>query len=239
MIQRSARLSLAISSRCWPSVSISPTAHSAFCSDDLAGRGAAHIISSASGRSEPCIGSVKNAGLRRRSCQPDAPSCLRPFPASPHALPRATSPMPARGRPMTPRHSPSSPRYTIATRLAVRTVRIDSGRTLRRYFEPGLADAMNKDQETAAKHHDVGELDVDPFIDAQDYDIKHFDVAIKDTAPGKATATVTFVNFDEQKTIVLELIAIKNDWRIYDITWPRDAEPKTLRALFRLTRQGY
>ena len=84
-----------------------------------------------------------------------------------------------------------------------------------------------------------GELDVDPFIDAQDYDIKHFDVAIKDTAPGKATATVTFVNFDEQKTIVLELIAIKNDWRIYDITWPRDAEPKTLRALFRLTRQGY
>jgi len=50
---------------------------------------------------------------------------------------------------------------------------------------------------------------------------------------------VTFVNFDEQKTIVLELIAIKNDWRIYDITWPRDAEPKTLRALFRLTRQGY
>ena len=147
--------------------------------------------------------------------------------------------MPARGRPMTPRHSPSSPRYTIATRLAVRTVRIDSGRTLRRYFEPGLADAMNKDQETAAKHHDVGELDVDPFIDAQDYDIKHFDVAIKDTAPGKATATVTFVNFHEQKTIVLELIAIKNDWRIYDITWPRDAEPKTLRALFRLTRQGY
>ena len=98
---------------------------------------------------------------------------------------------------------------------------------------------MNKDQETAAKHHDVGELDGDPFIDAQDYDIKHFDVAIKDTAPGKATATVTFVNFDEQKTIVLELIAIKNDWRIYDIAWPRDAEPKTLRALFRLTRQGY
>jgi len=118
-------------------------------------------------------------------------------------------------------------------------VRIDSGRKLRRYFEPGLAEAMNKDQENAAKHHDVGELDGDPFIDAQDYDIKRFDVAIKDTAPGKATATVIFINFDEQQKIVLELIAIKNDWRIYDITWPRDAEPKTLRALFRLTRQGY
>jgi hypothetical protein len=117
-------------------------------------------------------------------------------------------------------------------------VRIDNGRKLRRYFEPALAEAMNKDQENAAKHHEVGELDGDPFIDAQDYDIKNFDVAIKDTAPGKVTATVTFVNFDQQRTIVLELIAIKNDWRIYEITWPRDAEPKTLRGLFRLTRQG-
>src|SRR5262245_14778792 len=74
-------------------------------------------------------------------------------------------------------------------------VRIDSGRKLRRYFEPVLAEAMNKDHENAAKHHDVGELDGDPFIDAQDYDIKHFEVAIKDIAPGKVTATVTFDNF--------------------------------------------
>jgi hypothetical protein len=116
---------------------------------------------------------------------------------------------------------------------------IDSGRKLRRYFEPVLAEAMNKDQENAAKHHEVGELDSDPFIDAQDFDIKHFDVAIKDTAPGKVTATVTFDNFGKQETIVLDLIAIKNDWRIYDITWPRDAEPKTLRGVFRLKRQGY
>ena len=73
---------------------------------------------------------------------------------------------------------------------------------------------------------------------AQDYDIKHVDVAIKDTAPGKVTATVTFDNFGKQRTIVLELIAIKTDWRIYDITWPRDGKPETLRGLFRLTRQG-
>ena len=115
-------------------------------------------------------------------------------------------------------------------------VSIDSGRKLRRYFEPALAQAMNKDQENAAKHHDEGELDADPFIDAQDFDIKRFDVAIKDTAPGKVTATVTFDNFGKQKTIVLDLIAIKNDWRIYDITWSRDAEPKTLRGVFRLKR---
>lgn len=120
-------------------------------------------------------------------------------------------------------------------------VRIDSGRKLRRYFEPALAEAMNKDQENAAKHHDEGELGSDPFIDAQDWDFKHFEVAIKDTAPGKATATVTFVNLGKQKTIVLELIAIKNDWRIYDIRWQRDSEPKapaTLRAVFALKPNG-
>ena len=77
---------------------------------------------------------------------------------------------------------------------------------------------MNKDQENAAKHHDEGKLGSDPFIDAQDWDFRHFDVAIKDTAPGKATATVTFANFGKPVTIVLDLIAIKNDWRIYDIS---------------------
>ena len=81
-------------------------------------------------------------------------------------------------------------------------VRIDSGRKLRRYFEPGLAEAMNKDQENAAKHHDVGELDADPFIE--------------DTAPGKATATVTFVNFDEQQTIVLD---DRNQKRLADLRY--------------------
>ena len=125
--------------------------------------------------------------------------------------------------------------YTTGTKDGVW---IDRGRKLRRYFEPVLAEAMNEDRENAAKHHDVDKLDSDPLIDAQDFDIKHFDVAIKDAAPGKATATVTFDNFGKQQTIVLDLIAIKSDWRIYDITWQRDAEPKTLRGVFRLKRQG-
>ena len=120
-------------------------------------------------------------------------------------------------------------------------VRIDSGRKLRRYFEPVLAAAMDKDQEYAAKHREVGKLEWDPFIAAQDYEIKYFDVAIKDTAPGKATATVTFANFGKPVTIVLDLTAIKNDWRIFDITWPQDddpAAPATLRAVFGMKSNG-
>jgi hypothetical protein len=127
--------------------------------------------------------------------------------------------------------------YDTFTKPGSDGVSIDSGKKLRHYFEPQLAAAMDKDQEDAARHHDEGSLDFDPFIDAQDWEFKTFDVALKDTAPGKITATVTFINLKEPTTIVLDLVKIKNDWRIYDITWQRDPKsesPATLRALFKL-----
>ncbi len=124
--------------------------------------------------------------------------------------------------------------YNTYTKPDSDGVLIDTGAKLRRYFEPQLAEVMNKDQQEAARHHDVGTLDGDPFIDAQDFDIKKFDVAIKNTAPGKATATVTFTNLGDARTIVLDLVTVKNAWRIYDITWTRDGKPQTLRGLFKL-----
>ena len=125
--------------------------------------------------------------------------------------------------------------YEPYTKAGTDGVLIDSGKKLRRYFEPKLAEAMDKDQKAA--HGEIGSLDFDPFIDAQDWEFKTFDVALKDTAPGKITATVTFTNLKEPTTIVLDLVKIKNDWRIYDITWQRDPKsesPATLRALFKL-----
>jgi len=60
-------------------------------------------------------------------------------------------------------------------------------------------------------------------------EIAAFDIAVSDTAPGKASATVKFDNSGEQTTVVLDLVKIKNDWRISDITWLRDGKPSTLR----------
>ncbi|HEX5210796.1 MAG TPA: DUF3828 domain-containing protein [Pseudolabrys sp.] len=105
--------------------------------------------------------------------------------------------------------------------------------TIRRYFEPALAAKMIKDQTAAAKRSEVGALDGDPFIDAQDWEIKDFDIAVADTAPGKASATVKFTNFDKAKTVLLDLVKVKNEWRVEDITWRRDGKDETLRALFR------
>jgi hypothetical protein len=105
-------------------------------------------------------------------------------------------------------------------------------RAIRRYFEPALATLMVKDQKAAAKRSEVGLLDFDPFIDAQDWEIAAFDIAVEDGAPGKATATVEFTNFDKPVTVRLDLVKLKNDWRIGDITWLRDGKADSLRKIY-------
>src|SRR5580704_8000825 len=85
-------------------------------------------------------------------------------------------------------------------------VRLDREPIIRRYFEP--------------------------FLDAQDWEIANFDIAVNDAAAGKTQATVKFVNLGDATTVVLDLIQLKGDWRIYDITWLRDGKPETLRKIF-------
>ena len=109
---------------------------------------------------------------------------------------------------------------------------LDNARTVRRYFEPSLAALMIKDQDAAARRGEVGALDGDPFIDAQDWEIENVAIAVSESAPGKASATVTFTNLGKPTTIVLDLVKIKTDWRIRDITWRRGDKNDSLRALF-------
>jgi Protein of unknown function (DUF3828) len=109
---------------------------------------------------------------------------------------------------------------------------LDDERAIRRAFEPSLAALMVKDQKLAAKRGEVGLLDFDPFVDAQDWEISDLDIAVDDTAPGKATATVKFTNFNKPVTVRLELIKIKNDWRIADVIWTRDGKIDNLRKIY-------
>jgi len=109
---------------------------------------------------------------------------------------------------------------------------LDDERAIRRAFEPSLAALMVRDQKLAAKRGEVGLLDFDPFVDAQDWEISDFDIAANDTTPGKATATVKFTNFNKPVTVRLDLIKIKNDWRIADITWTRDGKADSLRKIY-------
>jgi len=111
-------------------------------------------------------------------------------------------------------------------------IALDKDSTIRRYFDPSLAALIIKDEKDAARRKEVPTLDGDPFVDAQDWDIANFDIALADTAPDKATATVKFQNGDQPSTIVLALVKAGNDWRISDITWQHDGKPETLRGLY-------
>jgi hypothetical protein len=111
-------------------------------------------------------------------------------------------------------------------------ISLDGDAAIRRYFEPGLAALIGKDQKEAAARGEAPTLDGDPFVDAQDWDISAFDIAVRDVAPNKASATVTFRNVDKPTTIVLDLVKLKEGWRIADIAWQRDGKAETLRGLF-------
>ena len=104
---------------------------------------------------------------------------------------------------------------------------LDSDAALKRYFEPRLAALIINDRNKAAG--ELPTLDMDPFIDAQDWDISAVNVAVRDTGAGKASATVSFKNLGKPTTVVLDLVKLRGEWRIADIKWGRK---QTLRALF-------
>jgi hypothetical protein len=104
---------------------------------------------------------------------------------------------------------------------------LDSDAALKRYFEPRLAALIIKDRNNAAG--ELPTLDMDPFIDAQDWDISAVDIAVRDTGADKASATVSFKNLGKPTSVVLDLVKLKDGWRIADINWGRK---RTLRALF-------
>jgi hypothetical protein len=86
-----------------------------------------------------------------------------------------------------------------------------------RYFTPALARLIEDDAAAAAKRGDVPSLDGDPFIDAQDWQINSFTIAVKDTGPDKTLGTVKFLNQKENVAVELDLVKLKDGWRIDEI----------------------
>jgi hypothetical protein len=109
---------------------------------------------------------------------------------------------------------------------------LDSERTIRRYVEPKLASLMASDQKAATRRNEVGALDFDPFLDAQEWDITTFDIVVSDAAAGKVQATVKFVNLGQSMTVVLDLVQVRKAWRIHEITWQQNGKTETLRKIF-------
>jgi hypothetical protein len=107
---------------------------------------------------------------------------------------------------------------------------LSEGGATARYFTPALARMIDADAKAAAKRGEVGNLDGDPFVDAQDWDISSFAIDVKDTGPDKASGTVKFRNFEKDYDVAIDLVKTKAGWRIDEISLPGR---KSLRALFK------
>ena len=102
---------------------------------------------------------------------------------------------------------------------------------LRYYFEPSLAGSIYKDFIHAKKAGDVGALDAGPFIDAQDREIKSFDIQVTPVDGDHANAVVKFNNTGEHKVLHIQLLRIAGNWRIHDIDY--GGGEGTLRGLYK------
>jgi hypothetical protein len=108
-------------------------------------------------------------------------------------------------------------------------VSFDSDAGVRRYFEPGLAALIIKDRNDAKKRGDVPDLDADPFVGGQDWEIGPVEIVVRDIAPDKASATAKFRNLKTPTTVSYDPVKLADGWRIANITW--DGKD-TLRGIF-------
>ncbi len=88
----------------------------------------------------------------------------------------------------------------------------------REVITPGLMKLIDADANAAARRGEPPRLDGDPFIDAQDFDIKSFTVEIQDVGRARAVATVTFRNEASVNNgpMILALVKTGDTWRIDD-----------------------
>jgi len=100
-----------------------------------------------------------------------------------------------------------------------------------RFFAGDLAQAIERDFAEAKKRKEVPTLDGDPFIDAQDWDIRSVSYALPAVnAAGPAIAAISLDNSGKPTLVAVFLINTPQGWRIDDIV----TRGSSLRALYKL-----
>jgi len=90
-----------------------------------------------------------------------------------------------------------------------------------KYFDKNLADLIWKD--AVESKGEVGALGADPLYNAQDTEIKNFNVSTVSQSDTKAEVAATFDNFGEKQRIVYRLVAVGADWKIAEIDYSDNA----------------
>jgi hypothetical protein len=95
------------------------------------------------------------------------------------------------------------------------------GGDIARFMEPQLAQAMTADENG---------IDVDPFIDAQDYSPFKATIQRVSVTGERAEASVGFASFGKSKTLIYDLVRTPGGWKIADIR----SGSGTLRSQYKL-----
>ncbi len=83
-----------------------------------------------------------------------------------------------------------------------------------------LTNELNKlfaDYNARSSSDEVGALDFDPVISAQDYALKDLSITSEEVSGDKATIVVEFTNFDYGTELTYSLLKEGGTWRIDDI----------------------
>jgi hypothetical protein len=113
-----------------------------------------------------------------------------------------------------------------------KSVDITSEAKAARYFVPSLTKLLARDLAESKKRQEVGRLDFDPFVAAQDWGKTKIELKV---APGasadRATGTARFTAVGEKEptVVTLDLVKTPAGWRIADIHW--SGQPESLVAL--------
>ena len=86
-----------------------------------------------------------------------------------------------------------------------------------RYFDATLTELIVRDQKES--EGELGRIGFDPFINAQDYQIRSVDVTITPQDADRAKGVVSFTNFGRRQKVAYDLIRTAKGWRISDIQW--------------------
>ncbi|MCB8820491.1 DUF3828 domain-containing protein [Microvirga rosea] len=87
------------------------------------------------------------------------------------------------------------------------------------YFDAALTKLILQDLKESKG--EVGRIEFDPFVDAQDFDLDKLDIKIVSQDANAASALVSFNNLGEPHEIAYDLVKTPKGWRIANMTWKR------------------
>jgi hypothetical protein len=97
----------------------------------------------------------------------------------------------------------------------------------------GLQALYDADAE-ATRDGEMGALDFDPFIDAQDWEITDLEIGAAGIAGDYASAEVSFKNFGEARTLRYDLAKEDGGWKIDDVASTTPGNEYRLSEIFAL-----